>query len=115
MPELLAWPFPLPERFTEALGYERAVEAFENPALRARVAELLRLHGLYYEAPAPANWTTGPGSTTCTMVGRSAACTPGSSAPRTATMVADPSALPPPPRPAHHSSPPGGAPCLMTP
>jgi hypothetical protein len=24
MTDLLAWPFPLPERFTEPLGYERA-------------------------------------------------------------------------------------------
>jgi hypothetical protein len=61
MPELIAWPFPLPERFTEA---------FENPALRARVAELLRLHGLYYEAPPPprpAHHSSPPGGAPCLM------------------------------------------------
>ena len=32
MRTLLAFPFPLPQRFTEALGYERAVTAFDSPA-----------------------------------------------------------------------------------
>jgi hypothetical protein len=42
MAELIRWPFPLPRRFLEALGYTRTVEAFESPARRARLAELLR-------------------------------------------------------------------------
>jgi hypothetical protein len=56
MPSLIPWPFPLPERFLDALGYARTVEAFESPAMRARVAELLRREGITEAQPT----TTGP-------------------------------------------------------
>jgi hypothetical protein len=45
MADLLPWPFPLPERVEEALGYPRVVEAFDSPAMRAHLAELLRRQG----------------------------------------------------------------------
>jgi hypothetical protein len=35
----------VPDRFTETLGYERAVEAFESPAMRAHLVEVLRGRG----------------------------------------------------------------------
>ena len=38
MPALIPWPFPLPERFLDQLGYARTVEAFESPAMRARLS-----------------------------------------------------------------------------
>jgi Bacterial DNA polymerase III alpha subunit finger domain len=53
MPELIAWPFPLPERFTERLGYERTVESLREsgharppgrgpaPPRRRRAADLM--------------------------------------------------------------------------
>jgi hypothetical protein len=56
MSEVIPWPFPLPERFLDALGYARAVAAFESPAMRARVAELLRQQGVDSPMPPP----TGP-------------------------------------------------------
>jgi hypothetical protein len=56
MPELIAWPFPLPERFTERLGYERAVETFESPAMRLYLVEVLRRDGI----DAPLSAPTGP-------------------------------------------------------
>jgi hypothetical protein len=31
MPDLLTWPFPLPARFSEALGYERAAGPMHLP------------------------------------------------------------------------------------
>ena len=42
----IVWPFPLPNRFVEQLGYPRVVEAFESPAMRAQLAELLRQQGI---------------------------------------------------------------------
>ena len=54
MPDLLRWPFPLPKQFLEALGYRRTVEAFESPAMRARLAALLRQQGITAEPPVPA-------------------------------------------------------------
>jgi hypothetical protein len=44
--EVIARPFPLPERFLEALGYMRTVAASESPAMRARLADLLRQQGI---------------------------------------------------------------------
>jgi hypothetical protein len=56
MADLLPWPFPLPEGFLDQLGYARTVEAFDSPAMRARVAELLRRQGIAEPQPMP----TGP-------------------------------------------------------
>jgi hypothetical protein len=56
MSEVIPWPFPLPERFLDALGYARALAAFESPAMRARVAELLRQQGVDSHLAPP----TGP-------------------------------------------------------
>ena len=56
MPDLIRWPFPLPQRFLNALGYPRVVEAFDSPALRDRLAELLRRQGIDAGAAPP----TGP-------------------------------------------------------
>ena len=56
MPALIPWPFPLPEGFLDQLGYPRVVEAFDSPAMRARLAELLRRQGLAEPQPMP----TGP-------------------------------------------------------
>src|SRR2546423_15612976 len=56
MPALIPWPFPLPERFLDALGYPRVVEAFDSPAMRARLTELLRRQGTAEPQPMP----TGP-------------------------------------------------------
>jgi hypothetical protein len=44
--ESIRWPFPLPERFLDKLGYCRVVQALDSPAMRARVTELLRQHGV---------------------------------------------------------------------
>src|SRR5919197_6452748 len=38
MADLIRWPFALPGRFLDALGYPRVVEAFDSPAMRARLA-----------------------------------------------------------------------------
>ena len=35
MADLIPWPFPLPARFLDALGYPRVVAAFDSPAMRA--------------------------------------------------------------------------------
>ena len=56
MPDLIPWPFPLPDRFVDTLGYPRVVEAFDSPALRDRLAELLRRQGIDAGAAPP----TGP-------------------------------------------------------
>src|SRR5919204_55599 len=56
MADLIRWPFPLPERFLDQLVYGRTVEAFERPAMRARLAELQRRQGLDAGAAPP----TGP-------------------------------------------------------
>ena len=56
MPALIPWPFPLPEGFLDQLGYPRVVEAFDSPAMRARLAELLRRQGIAEPQPMP----TGP-------------------------------------------------------
>jgi hypothetical protein len=53
MADLIPWPFPLPERFVDQLGYPRAVEAFDSPAMRARLAELLRRQGIDAGAAPP--------------------------------------------------------------
>src|ERR671937_526508 len=45
MPALIPWPFPLPEGFLDQLGYARTLEAFDSPAMRARLTELLRRQG----------------------------------------------------------------------
>jgi len=57
MPELIHWPFPLPDQFLDQLGYGRAVATLESPAMVAHVAELLRRQGLDVKQAAP----TGPG------------------------------------------------------
>ena len=46
MADLMPWPFSLPDRFLDALGSSRVVEAFDSPAMRARLAELLRREGI---------------------------------------------------------------------
>jgi len=46
MADIVRWPFPLPEHFLDELGYGRTVEAFESPAMRARLADLLRQQGV---------------------------------------------------------------------
>ena len=46
MADLIPFPFPLPDRFLDQLGYFRVVEAFDSPAMRARLAELLRRQGI---------------------------------------------------------------------
>src|SRR5947209_8608659 len=56
MADLIPWPFPLPERLLDALGYLRVVEAFDSPAMRARLADLLRRQGIAEPQPLP----TGP-------------------------------------------------------
>src|SRR5207253_554154 len=56
MVNLIRWPFPLPERFRDQLGYPRVVEAFDSPAMRARLAELLRRQGIAEPLPT----ATGP-------------------------------------------------------
>jgi hypothetical protein len=56
MTALLEFPFPLPDRFLDALGYSRVVEAFESPAMCARLADLLRREGFAEAQPMP----TGP-------------------------------------------------------
>ena len=56
MADLLPWPFALPARFLDQLGYRRTVEAFDSPAMRARLAELLRRQGIDAGAAPP----TGP-------------------------------------------------------
>jgi hypothetical protein len=61
MSEVIPWPFPLPEHFLDALGYARAVAAFESSAMRARVAELLRQQGVESPMAPPAGprpWVT---------------------------------------------------------
>jgi hypothetical protein len=93
MADLIPWPFALPDRFLDALGYPRVVEAFDSPAMRARLTELLRRQGIAEPQPmstgpgasspstgsqpatsspsptastaAPASCSTGSGSTTC--------------------------------------------------
>src|SRR5919199_2861295 len=52
MADLILWPFPLQERFLDQLGYARVVEAFESPAMRARLAELLHRQGIVDNEPA---------------------------------------------------------------
>jgi hypothetical protein len=54
MPEVIPWPFLLPECFLDALGYARAIEAFESPVLRARFNELLRQQGVDGQLAPPA-------------------------------------------------------------
>ena len=56
MTALLEFPFPLPDRFLDGLGYPRVVEAFDSPAMRAHLAELLRRQGVAEPHPMP----TGP-------------------------------------------------------
>src|SRR5919202_3542530 len=56
MADLILWPFPLPDRFLDALGYARVVEAFESPAMRAHIADLLCRQGIAEPQPMP----TGP-------------------------------------------------------
>jgi hypothetical protein len=56
MAEVIRWPFPLPARFLDTLGYSRAVAAVESPSLRARVGELLRQRGIHSALAA----STGP-------------------------------------------------------
>ncbi len=56
MADLLPWPFSLPERFLDQLGYARTLEAFDSPAMRARIAQLLRRQGFAEPQPMP----TGP-------------------------------------------------------
>jgi hypothetical protein len=56
MADLIPWPFPLPEGFLDRLGYARTVEAFDSPAMRAHLAELLRRQGIDAGAAPP----TGP-------------------------------------------------------
>jgi hypothetical protein len=56
MPDLIPWPFPLPEQFLDQLGYARTVEAFESPAMRAHITDLLRRQGITEPQPIP----TGP-------------------------------------------------------
>jgi hypothetical protein len=53
MADLIPWPFPLPERFVDQLGYPRVVEAFDSPAMRAPLAELLRRQGIAEPQPMP--------------------------------------------------------------
>jgi hypothetical protein len=53
MSALIPWPFPLPDRFLDELGYGRAVEACDSPAVRARIAELLRRRGIEVPPAAP--------------------------------------------------------------
>jgi hypothetical protein len=52
MADLIPWPFSLPDRFLDALGYSRVVEAFDSPAMRARLADLLRRQGIVEHEPA---------------------------------------------------------------
>ena len=52
MPALIPWPFPLPEGFLDQLGYARTLEAFDSPAMRARLTELLRRQGIVDNEPA---------------------------------------------------------------
>ena len=47
---------PLPDRFLDALGHPRVIETFDSPAMRARLAELLRRQGLAEPQAMP----TGP-------------------------------------------------------
>ena len=56
MTALLEFPFSLPGRFLDALGYPRVVEAFDSPPMRAHLAELLRRQGIDAGAAPP----TGP-------------------------------------------------------
>ena len=56
MSDLIRWPFPLPVQFLDVLGYGRTVAAFESPAVRAHLAELLRQQGIEATQAAP----TGP-------------------------------------------------------
>ena len=51
MTALLEFPFPLPDRFLDQLGYPRVVEAFDSLAMRARLAELLRRQGIAEPQP----------------------------------------------------------------
>ena len=53
MADLIPWPFALPDRFLDALGYPRVIEAFDSPAMRARLAELLRRQGIDEPQPMP--------------------------------------------------------------
>src|SRR4051812_28896873 len=46
MSEPMQWPFALPQRFLDKLGYGRVVQAMDSPAKRARVTELLRKEGI---------------------------------------------------------------------
>jgi hypothetical protein len=52
MADLIPWPFSLPDRFLDALGYSRVVEAFDSPAMRARLTDLLRRQGIVDNEPA---------------------------------------------------------------
>ena len=54
MADLILWLFPLLDRFLDALGYFRTVEAFDSPAMRAHLAELLRRQGIETDLPPPA-------------------------------------------------------------
>jgi hypothetical protein len=56
MAALIPWPFALPDRFLDALGYSHVVEVFDSPAMRAHLSELLRRQGLDAGAAPP----TGP-------------------------------------------------------
>ena len=56
MADLTPWPFPLPEGFLDRLGYARTVAAFDSPAMRGRVTDLLRRQGIAEPQPMP----TGP-------------------------------------------------------
>ncbi len=42
----IVWPFPLPDGFVDAIGYPRVVEAFNSPAMRAQLAQVLRQQGM---------------------------------------------------------------------
>jgi len=53
MPDLIPWPFSLPTRFLDELGYPRVVEAFDSLAMRAHLAELLRRQGVAADVPPP--------------------------------------------------------------
>ena len=54
MADLIRWPFPLPDRFLDQLGYVRTVEAFDSPAMRACLAEVLHRQGIAKPQPMPA-------------------------------------------------------------
>jgi hypothetical protein len=46
LPTLLPWPARLPDRFTEALGYEHTVQGLESSSMRMRLLEVLRQQGI---------------------------------------------------------------------